>query len=350
MNNIVKQTLYIIILSIFLGFFRYLFLDEYPLFESKPKKITENNINTYDNHFLELSSPEIIDFKTAKSIYDDNYAVFIDSREKSDFIEGHIKDAINIPFSAEDDYNFSLLDSLYNLDKLLIIYCSGHGCSLSEDLTYYLYEEIGIQSIAYFEEGFPEWKENNYPIKKGLLNDIEKEKKPLFNSIDYLIIFTFILIVGFYLSSSYKFMVPVISRIVLGSIFIYFSIDKIQNPELFVEVTKNYDIIPLGLENIGALILPFLEFIIGFCLILGVFITSANLLVLSLLIFFIFMISTAYIRGKSIDCGCLLSDLSDSSAVEKRIYMLKRIVQDICFIVLSIIVKYGYRIKKNNDA
>ena len=75
-----------------------------------------------------------------------------------------------------------------------------------------------------------------------------------------------------------------------------------------------------------------------------------NLLVLSLLIFFIFMISTAYIRGKSIDCGCLLSDLSDSSAAEKRIYMLKRIVQDICFIVLSIIVKYGYRIKKNNDA
>ena len=62
---------------------------------------------------------------------------------------------------------------------------------------------------------------------------------------------------------------------------------------------------------------------------------------------FILMIGQAYLRGKSIDCGCLLSDLSDSSSSEKRLYMLKRIVQDICFIVYALIVKYRVRFKRD---
>ena len=61
------------------------------------------------------------------------------------------------------------------------------------------------------------------------------------------------------------------------------------------------------------------------------------------------MIGQAYLRGKSIDCGCLLSDLSDSSSSEKRIYMLKRIVQDICFIVYGVIVKYRTKFDNKND-
>ena len=47
--------------------------------------------------------------------------------------------------------------------------------------------------------------------------------------------------------------------------------------------------------------------------------------------------------------GWLLTDLSDSSSSEKRIYMLKRIVQDICFIVYGVIVKYRMKFYNKND-
>ena len=60
------------------------------------------------------------------------------------------------------------------------------------------------------------------------------------------------------------------------------------------------------------------------------------------------MIGQAYLRGKSIDCGCLLTDLSDSSSSEKRIYMLKRIVHDF-FFSLGVIVKYRMKFVNKDD-
>ena len=65
--------------------------------------------------------------------------------------------------------------------------------------------------------------------------------------------------------------------------------------------------------------------------------------------FFIIMIAQAYLRGKSIDCGCLLSNLSEASSSEKRVYMLKRLLQDICFILYAVILKYRTKFRINND-
>ena len=45
--------------------------------------------------FLEAEEPEIINIDLAKKIYDNDLAVFIDARDNSDFIQGHIKNSIN---------------------------------------------------------------------------------------------------------------------------------------------------------------------------------------------------------------------------------------------------------------
>ena len=112
-------------------------------------------------------------------------------------------------------------------------------------------------------------------------------------------------------------------------------------------VIQNYDIVPFGLENLIALILPYVEFLIGVFLILGVFLDISAIISLGLLFMFILMIGQAYLRGKSIDCGCLLSDLSDTSSSEKRMHMIKRIIQDICFILYALIVKYRVIFKRD---
>jgi len=45
----------------------------------------------------------------------------------------------------------------------------------------------------------------------------------------------------------------------------------------------------------------------------------------------------------------LLSDLNSSSALEKQINMLKRIVHDLYFLVLTLIVKYRKKLVKKDD-
>ena len=50
-------------------------------------------------------------------------------------------------------------------NKNFLIYCSGEGCSLSEDLGFYLYNELDIKKILIYEGGIPEWLDNGYPVK-----------------------------------------------------------------------------------------------------------------------------------------------------------------------------------------
>ena len=351
MNKIIKQIIYIILLSILLGFIRYLFIDDYSILRKNQhsKIINADFDSNLQLLFLEAEEPEIINIDLAKKIYDNDLAVFIDARDNSDFIQGHIKNSINVPYELDGDYNDNLIDSLYSLGKPIVSYCSGEGCSLSADLSYYLYG-LGFMSIFYFEEGYPVWEELDYAINKS--NDLESNDNPIglkLNFIDYIIFISMFLILVLQYFDRYKHHIVSISRFILGFIFIYFSYDKILDPKLFSDIVHNYDIVPFGLENLGALILPFIEFLIGLCLILGIFVDSSVIISIALLIFFILLIGQAYLRGKSIDCGCLLSDLSQTSSSEKRLYMLKRIVQDICFIVFAIIVKYRAKFDINND-
>ena len=68
--------------------------------------------------------------------------------------------------------------------RVLVTYCSGEGCSLSEDLAYELSELFPEQIIYYFEEGYPVWKNLNYPVKayESVNEEINKPIKKSRNS------------------------------------------------------------------------------------------------------------------------------------------------------------------------
>ena len=99
-----------------------------------------------------------------------------------------------------------------------------------------------------------------------------------------------------------------ITRILLGLIFIIASIDKIIDPAGFARDISNYHFVPFGLENIIAIILPWLELFIGLGLILGIMVDGASVISGILLILFIILIFQATIRGFNIDCGCGLKE------------------------------------------
>ena len=102
-------------------------------------------------------------------------------------------------------------------------------------------------------------------------------------------------------------------RLIIGGVFIYASLDKIADPYTFSKAISSYNFSSLvglsSLDNLLALILPWLELILGVLLILGVYTDESINFIILLMVFFTIMLSQAYFRGISLeDCGCGLSD------------------------------------------
>ncbi|HUT04148.1 MAG TPA: MauE/DoxX family redox-associated membrane protein [bacterium] len=93
-------------------------------------------------------------------------------------------------------------------------------------------------------------------------------------------------------------------RMFVGAVFVYASMDKIVHPGQFAQMVNNYRIVPHVLINLFAVILPWIELILGLCLILGVFSDAASVVTAGLLLVFITASIVALTRGLDISCGC----------------------------------------------
>ena len=100
----------------------------------------------------------------------------------------------------------------------------------------------------------------------------------------------------------------VVIRIVLGSVFLWASFDKIIDPAKFARSITNYHVFPFGIENTIAIVLPWLELFIGSGLILGVMVDGGIVITSVLLILFNLLIAQAILRGFNIECGCGLKE------------------------------------------
>jgi len=129
--------------------------------------------------------------------------------------------------------------------------------------------------------------------------------------------------------------VVLIARLILGGVFIYASLDKIAHPAEFAKAIGNYHVVPFGLENLMALALPWLELITGICLIAGIMVDGATIMVILMNIVFIFAISQALARGISIECGCfsVTTEGGDNIGIQT-------ILRDIGYLVLAAVVWY----------
>jgi uncharacterized membrane protein YphA (DoxX/SURF4 family) len=122
------------------------------------------------------------------------------------------------------------------------------------------------------------------------------------------------------------------ARIFLGSIFIYASIHKMLEPAVFAKVIYGYYLFPGFSINIIAIILPFIEFFCGLCLVAGVFPVSSAVITAGMLFSFIAAISINLARGHEFDCGCFsVAKGSHSSAVEL-------LFRDLFYLALAIFI------------
>lgn len=118
-------------------------------------------------------------------------------------------------------------------------------------------------------------------------------------------------------------LIALCARLILGIVFIYASIDKISHPEAFAEAVYNYQILPGFLINLTAIVLPWLELILGLFLIIGLFREGSACIVTGLLVIFFGAMVFNLARGLDIHCGCFSTSTEGTNKAPMAWYVFR---------------------------
>ncbi|MFQ5511599.1 MAG: MauE/DoxX family redox-associated membrane protein [Candidatus Krumholzibacteriia bacterium] len=97
-------------------------------------------------------------------------------------------------------------------------------------------------------------------------------------------------------------------RVLLGGLFLFSSLQKVQHPDEFAIAVRAYKLLPVSLSNVFALLVAWSEVLAGGMLILGLMTRKAAGAIFVLLVMFTVAIATTLIRGLAIDCGCFSNE------------------------------------------
>jgi len=102
-----------------------------------------------------------------------------------------------------------------------------------------------------------------------------------------------------------------IARILLGCVFIYSSLPKVYHPYTFLGPVYAYQLVGPKMGVLVAMVLPWLELLVGICLVGGVFVGGALLVSTSMGLLFAAVLASALHHHLGISCGCFGSSSTD---------------------------------------
>ena len=100
-------------------------------------------------------------------------------------------------------------------------------------------------------------------------------------------------------------------RLDLGGVFLLACHDKILHPSGFALDVATYQLLPLQLVNLQALVLPWLELFVGLMLVVAFRTRAAALLVNAMMVMFMAALVWALMQGLDMGCGCFASEGGD---------------------------------------
>ncbi len=136
--------------------------DDVVLLISSLRKTAETHLAEVDRLISQITSNTLnektISSKELLSKFNDQDLLILDVRPNREFLEGHIRGAINVQ-PEEIDEKIKDLPS----NKIVVAYCRGPYCLYSYKMVDSLRGK-GIEALR-LEEGFPEWKAAGLPFE-----------------------------------------------------------------------------------------------------------------------------------------------------------------------------------------
>ena len=106
---------------------------------------------------------QVISLSTVLQTFKSGQAVFIDARSAGEYEEGHIPNAVSVPFHMLDE-KFPVLVELLDTQSELVVYCSNRDCDDALLLATEL-QAMGAEHLSIFIDGYEVWK--NYAEYEG---------------------------------------------------------------------------------------------------------------------------------------------------------------------------------------
>ena len=126
-------------------------------------------------------------------------------------------------------------------------------------------------------------------------------------------------------------------RVILGAIFIFAALPKIQDPPSFAHLVYNYKLLPLTMINMVALVLPWLELICGVFLIFGIWKQTVSSVVAGLLLIFILGLAINLAHGNAIQCGCF-GNAATKTSTELFHDMKLDLLRDAALLTIAVVI------------
>jgi uncharacterized membrane protein YphA (DoxX/SURF4 family) len=130
--------------------------------------------------------------------------------------------------------------------------------------------------------------------------------------------------------------IVVIARFIVGGIFLVSGLAKISDPGRFILTLREFRLFPEVIVPFTAIWLPWLEFLLGLCLVAGIVQRTSALMLAGLNALFAAAIASVISRGIVVDCGCF-GMLADMLGLPDMADM-KAVIRNAVFIVLCMAV------------
>lgn len=89
--------------------------------------------------------------------------IFLDVRTETSYNEGHIRNALLLPYFNFDSEISNLMVKLQG-ETQFIVYCSDANCNSSE-VIYQKLKTLGLSQVRFFRGGYHEWVKAGYPTE-----------------------------------------------------------------------------------------------------------------------------------------------------------------------------------------
>jgi uncharacterized membrane protein YphA (DoxX/SURF4 family) len=120
-------------------------------------------------------------------------------------------------------------------------------------------------------------------------------------------------------------------RLALGVTMLWAGLSKVSETALFALTVRAYDVLPQELVHGFAIVVPWIEILLGICLVVGFWVRGSGLASAVLLASFGVAIGVNLFREADITCGCFGLDGAAGSLTDA-------LIRDILMIVASVIL------------